>query len=115
MNMQQTTGPDYHAVRHVLSAPLIAGRTAPYIGEDDFDFVGLDRETETMSGGEALLVRIASELWTAKKAAGLWELPRRLDEGNFRRVIEALALARGSFGGKILVERPASGQEELAA
>lgn len=85
---------EYLAVRHILTAPSIAARTAPYIQHDDFDFEGLERETATMSGGEALLVRTASELWYAQKTVGLWELPRRLDDANFRRTVEALAIAR---------------------
>jgi len=89
---------EYLAVRHILTAPLIAARTAPYVREDDFDFEGLEVEKSTMSGGGALLVRIAFELWHAEKAVGLWELPRRLDASNFRRVTEALAIAPGSGG-----------------
>jgi hypothetical protein len=54
---------EYDAVRHVLTSPPIAARTAPYIHEDDF--------------------------------AGLWELVRRLDLGNFDRVVQALRMARG--------------------
>jgi hypothetical protein len=88
-------GPEEVAVRHILSAPAIASRTAPFIGPDGFDFAALAAEQERMSGGEALLVRIAAELWRAEKQVGLWELPRRLDQGNFRRVVEALAIARG--------------------
>ena len=84
---------EYTAVRHILTAPLIVNRTLPYISERDFDFAGLDAEASTMSGGEALLIRIARELWFAEKAAGLWEVPRRLDRENRRRVLEALELA----------------------
>ena len=91
----ETNRPEVAAVRHILSAPSIATRTAPYIREDGFDFAGLEVERATMSGGEGLLVRIASELWHGEKEAGLWELPDRLDAGSFRRVVEALALARG--------------------
>jgi ABC-type iron transport system FetAB ATPase subunit len=87
--------PDYEAVRHILTAPQIAHRAVPYVLASDFDFAGLQREAETMSGGEALLVRIAYELWNAEKIVGLWELPRRLDERCFRRVLEALAICRG--------------------
>jgi energy-coupling factor transporter ATP-binding protein EcfA2 len=87
---------DYAAVRHVLSAPQIAPRTAAYVQADDFDFAGLGREAETMSGGEKVLVAIAHELWHAERKAGLWELVRRLDTGSFERVLEALRIARGS-------------------
>jgi ABC-type uncharacterized transport system ATPase subunit len=93
---------EYDAVRHILTSPLLAHRTAPYIGATDFDFAGLEREAATMSGGEALLVRIARELWLAEKVTGLWELTRRLDEANFRRVLEALVRCRGRlFAGGI--------------
>jgi ABC-type iron transport system FetAB ATPase subunit len=88
--------PEYAAVCHILAAPAVAPRTAPYIGEDDFDWDGLHREAATMSGGERLLVNLASELWSAEKTTGLWEIPRRLDAENFRRVIEALYLCRGA-------------------
>jgi hypothetical protein len=86
---------DFESVLHILTAPLIVRRTAPYIGWGDFDFPGLLREAETMSGGEGLLVRIAHDLWEAEKTVGLWELPRRLDAHNFGRVVEALAIAHG--------------------
>ena len=86
---------EHAAVRHILTAPAIAGRTARYVGADDIDVAGLLTETTTMAGGEALLVRIAVELRSAEKTTGLWELPRRLDRGNFDRVLEALAIARG--------------------
>jgi ABC-type transport system involved in cytochrome bd biosynthesis fused ATPase/permease subunit len=93
--------PDYDAVKHVLAAPLIAHRTTPYIGPDDFDFDGLAREAETMSGGEALLVRVARALWRAEHAAGLWEIARRLDQAGFERVLEALRIARGDAWGRL--------------
>jgi hypothetical protein len=107
VRMQLTVSrPEYEAVRHILTAPLIAQRTAPYVGESDFDFDGLEQEALTMSDGEALLVRIAHELWKAEKVIGLWEVPRKLDEQNFRRVLEALVRCRGrlSVGATRLVE-----------
>jgi hypothetical protein len=89
---------DYAAVRHLLAAPRIAHRTDRYIHADDFDFAGLAHESETMSGGEALLVRIAEALWRAEHTAGLWEIARRLDSASFERVLEALRIARGLDG-----------------
>jgi energy-coupling factor transporter ATP-binding protein EcfA2 len=86
---------EYDAVRHLLTEPRIAARTAAYIGDDGFDFVGLERAAETLSGGERLLVRIAEELWSAEKRTGLWELVRRLDRDNFARVLETLTIANG--------------------
>jgi len=87
--------PEYDAVRHILGAPLIESRTRPYVGNGEIDWAGLEREAETMSGGERFLVGIASDLWTTEKTIPLAELPRRLDDRNFRRVLEALRLARG--------------------
>lgn len=91
---ERSTLPDYAAVRHVLTAPHIAARTTPHIGEDDFDFAGLAQEAETMSSGEALLIQIASDLWHAERTAGVFDLARRLDDRNFERVVEALELVR---------------------
>lgn len=88
--------PEYAAVRHILAAPPIAARTATYVRPDDFDWVGIRREAETMSGGERLLVDIAYELWTGEKATGVSELPRRLGPGSLRRVVEAIAACNGS-------------------
>ena len=86
---------EYDAVRHLLTEPRIAARTASYIADDGFDFAGLEQAGETLSGGEQLLVRIAEELWRAEKRAGLWELVRRLDRDNFARVLESLLIAKG--------------------
>jgi hypothetical protein len=105
---------EHAAVRHVLDAPLIAHRTAPFVTDDDVDFEGLARETDTMSGGGRLLVGIAYELWTARKTVGLWELPRRLDGPTFDRVIEALRIARGATSAE-LVSQADEGDDELAA
>lgn len=95
--MESRNHPDYEAVRHVLTAPQIAARTAAYIGADDFDFGGLAIEADTMSGGERLLLAIADELWHAEKRAGLWEIAHRLDATNFERVLDALRISRGAF------------------
>jgi len=97
MQEQQKVAPEYAGVRHILTAPQIARRTAPYIGEADFDFVGLYREAASMSGGGELLVRIAGDIWNAEWEVGLSELVRRLDRANFERVLDGLQLARGSF------------------
>ena len=99
--------PEYAAVLHLLTVPALWPRTVAYLQDGDVDWPGLLVEAETMSGGEALLVRIAHELWHARKDVGLWELPRRLDSQHFMRVLEALRICRGSN-----LVRPAA---ELAA
>jgi hypothetical protein len=112
--MEQMLVPDYQAVRHVLSPPLIAARTGPYIGRQDFDFAGLARETETMSTGEKLLVDIADDLWNARRAVGVCDLVRKLDSRNFLRVIEAFRIARG-LNSLDLGELSLDDEEQLAA
>lgn len=107
--------PEYDAVRHILAAPMVAARTYPYGRRDDFDWEGLRLEAETMSGGERLLVSIAYELWHAEKVTGLWEIPRRLDAGNFRRVVEALSLCRGSAAERLAESLRRERRQELAA
>jgi hypothetical protein len=94
--MSTTPSPEYTAVRHILTSPTLAARCAPHIGDDDFAWASLLAETETMSGGESTLVRIAFDLWEAEGTVGIWELPKQLDRGNFTRVIEALELFRGT-------------------
>ena len=93
------TAPEYKAVRHILTSPLVEARSAPYIRESDFDWEGLLTEAETMSGGEQTLLRIAHDLWNAVPLAGIWEIPNRLDNRHFERVIEALYLYRGEERG----------------
>ena len=95
--MQALQVPEYLGVRHILTAPRLVPRTAPYIGERDFDFDGLHRVAATMSGGESLLVRIAADLWNGGGDVKLCEVVRRLDWANFERVVQGFQLARGSF------------------
>lgn len=86
---------EYTAVRHILTAPILATRCAPYIGDEDFAWDGLLSEVASMSGGEATLVKVAHDLWTNTQAVAVWELPRRLGPTSFHRVLEALTLYRG--------------------
>jgi len=95
--MQREISSDHAAVLHVLAAPQIAHRTARFVGDDDIDFAGLGAEVETMSGGEALLVHIARDLWTAERTVGLVDVARRLDSAGFARVVQALTIARGPY------------------
>ncbi len=111
--METYSLPEHAAVQHILSSPLIARRTAPYVLDGDFDWRGLALEAQTMSGGERLLVQIAHELWNAEKTIGLWEIPRRLDSHSFRRVIEALQISRGDSAFDVL--KAMRDRDELAA
>ncbi len=94
--MQRDVSPDHAAVLHVLTAPQIASRTAPYLRQADPDFAGLGREAKTMSSGQVLLVDVARDLWTAERSVGIVDVVRRLDPHAFARVVQALTIARGS-------------------
>jgi hypothetical protein len=93
--MTQSNRPEATAIRHILSSPSIASRCAPYLAGDAIDWSGLFAEAETMSGGEQLLVNVASDLATRERTVALWELHERLARPSFDRVLEALELARG--------------------
>jgi hypothetical protein len=96
--MHHHVSPDYTAVAHVLGAPTITARTAQHLRDGTPDFGGLLVEAETMSGGEALLVLVARDLWAAERTVGVVDLVRRLDAGSFSRVVEAMRIARGEAG-----------------
>jgi hypothetical protein len=102
-------GADDAAVRHLLESPTIAARTAPYVGEGEFDWEGLLVEQQTMSGGERVLVLIAHDLWNANATIRVADLVRRLDRRHFERVIEAFEISRGE-----LPVRPAASLREAA-
>src|SRR4051794_32546442 len=88
--------PRYHAVRHILSAPLIDDRTRAYVDEETIDWNGLEREAASMSDGGRFLVSVAVDLWSAEKRTGVYEISSRLDQPNFERVVDALRIARGT-------------------
>jgi hypothetical protein len=89
--------PELAAVRHLLTTPSIAARTEPYVAGDAIDWTSVLAQVPTMSAGEALLVRVAHDLWEASGSASTWELQRRLGPGHFERVIEALRISRGDL------------------
>ncbi|MGO8686658.1 MAG: hypothetical protein ACLQT7_05640 [Candidatus Dormibacteria bacterium] len=92
------TGPPtaaYAAVRHILESPRIAARTRPYVQGRDFDWFGLLDATETMSGGERLLVETAHDLWERTGEVDVWEISDRLGPTHFERVLDALRISRG--------------------
>ena len=59
-----------------------------------------------MSGGEQLLVRVASDLSTKEATVAVWEPSERLGRPTFDRVLEALELARGDRVAKHLEVLP---------
>jgi hypothetical protein len=85
----------YAAARHILESPRIAARTGPYMQDGDFDWFGLLAATETMSGGERLLVDTAHDLWEGRGEVDVWGISKRLGPSNFERVVLALRISRG--------------------
>jgi hypothetical protein len=89
----QTPSPGQRAAQLILESPSIAARTRPHVHAGEVDWASLLAEAETMSGGEAVLVRVAYDLAEARGVVGIWEIPRRLGPANFARVLEAIRLA----------------------
>lgn len=62
-------------------------------------------QSESLSSGEDLLVRVALDLWSGGGNACVWELIEILDEQNFNNVLEALSKLRpkhlGGFQGPV--------------
>jgi hypothetical protein len=87
--------PEYTAVRHILTAPILAERCTKHIMDEDFAWDGLLAESEAMSGGQATMVRVALDLWSGERAISVWDLPQRLGPTAFDRVVEAMHLYRG--------------------
>ena len=99
---------EYDAARFLLETPLIASRTAPFVGEQSFDWTGLFTAMRPWSHGEQLLVRAAFSLWrghnddaTAETVDGdevvlvgvsLGQIVWTLDNGNIERVLEAVQI-----------------------
>src|SRR5262245_11077118 len=97
LNRSTTTAHEYEAVGHLLASPSIAARCEPYVGDGEFDWAGLLAEAQTMSGGEALLVRIGHDLWEGTGGVRIAELVRRLDAPSFERLTHALQLCRSGI------------------
>jgi hypothetical protein len=90
----------YLAAFHLLTTPLIATRTEPYMLSDRFDWQGLfDDLVPTLSPGESILVSAAHDLcdpWDNDyPRVELVDIAHRLDSENARRVVEAIQVRRG--------------------
>ena len=92
-----TAAPAHAAVRHILTAPAIAPRTARFVRADGFDWLGLFVEAGRMSSGQSALVRVAHDVWEGTGDVALWELVRTLDERSLQRVLDGLRIARGEL------------------
>lgn len=105
--MTATTANADAAVRYLLDSPALADRSGSFDPHDEIDWAALLAASETMSGGQRILVEVAHDLWEARGAVGVSELVRRLDRTQFERVLTALRIFRG--------DEPAGSQVALAA
>jgi hypothetical protein len=64
------TPPEYAAIRDSFAAPALAGRLDSFTADRDFDWASVFTAACTMSDGQRLLVRAASDLWTTGRSAG---------------------------------------------
>jgi hypothetical protein len=96
MVLSRRTDAEYVAAVHVLTAPILAARTPGYITPDGIRFDRLLEASRSWSHGEQLLVDVALDLWNGDGKSTPMDLIRSLDDGNFDRVLEAIALRRGT-------------------
>ena len=95
MDMDTQASPDLEAARHILTAPLLERRAAPHVGAEGFDWNALFA-LETAAPEQArVLVGTAYELWEARRAVALWEIPATLDRDGVERVVEAMRISHG--------------------
>lgn len=87
--------PDLEAARHLLAIPPLGRRTAPHVHADGFDWNALFGLVVAGAEQPRVLVATAYELWEARRAVALWELPAALDWSAMTRVVDALYLSHG--------------------
>lgn len=92
---------EFDAAGWVLSAPLIASRTVPFVSSQHetgfpLDWDGLVEASGSWSSGERLMVRAALDLWNGAEPVGLRELVGVLDPPNLQRVLEGVLILAGS-------------------
>jgi hypothetical protein len=96
--------PDYDAALLLLTTPALGPRAALAIHPYGFDWNALFAIAADGPAAARTLVGAAYELWEARRAVALWEIPTTLDRPQMERVIDALCL---SHGGR-LRRRPAA-------
>jgi hypothetical protein len=90
--------PDIEAAQHLLTAPQLWRRTAPFVRADAFDWDALLRMAVDLPDPQRVLVGTAYELCEARRAVALWEIPAALDPAGMERMIEALCICHGEIG-----------------
>jgi hypothetical protein len=100
MTQTQSTGwGEWDGAVYLLGTPLIAGKTAPFIDHDEQEirWTQLLEASVPWSSGERWLVRAAQSIWGSAddQKVSLGYAVNYLDEGNFRRFVDAMRLARG--------------------
>lgn len=94
---------EYNAALHLLTAPLIRGRTARYIEPNGFDWDGLlDNLIPVLSPAEGILVSGAFDLWGGTRddpyrPVNVRDVAIRLDEANRGRFICAVMILGGDY------------------
>lgn len=111
---------EYDAAKHLLTAPFIADRTAPFIKERDFEWIPLFERSLDWSSTEQMFVQAAFDLWSGgrelvgRRNVRLDDPIRRLDSRNFGRLTEALLIREGLIQDAEQLERVRSLLAELA-
>lgn len=88
---------EWQAAMHLLRSPLLARKhTDQYLdlAKREIDWDGLLADAGAWSSGERLFVEVASALWRGHGSDTIRAIST-LDEGNWQRFLQALALRRG--------------------
>ena len=81
---------EYRAARHLLLRSRLKHTASRFITPDHIDFEGL--MGECFSSSEILLCRAANDIWNGQGGATLGDLINRLDDHNYRALLDTLAL-----------------------
>jgi hypothetical protein len=95
---EKTGWGEWDGAVYLLTAPAIAGKTAPYIDHErqGIDWSLLLVDSAVWSSGERWLVEAAHGIWwSSGEGVSLGYAVNALDDENFRRFVDAMRLARG--------------------
>ena len=112
---------EYDAAYHLLTTPLIAERTRPFIRRRDFDWTRIFELSRPWSRAERILVQGAFDLWSGgreldgRRNIALYDPIHTLDARNFARLVEAVLIRDGLVNDESQLVRVHSLLRELSS
>lgn len=87
---------EWDGALHLLTAPLLRASTDAFIDHANFAIRWDELLDQPWSTGERCLIEAAYSIWSSDATINLGLVVNTLDSDNFRRLVEALCLARGA-------------------